>query len=469
MTIIVQGPPSFSAERSYVLSVILGEFLGLEWCYRSVSGGSVRVSVMDAPGVISLPDSFFSRATASWLSEGSMPSLPLSTWDVSELSVEVNVVSRRVPVLFGAADHVFVCKEDAIHLPLDIFGSAFFMLTRYEEYVGSERDEHERFPSWASVAARAGFLVRPIVDEYVEILWSAMKLLWPALKRRKREGRMLVSCDVDSALAFRDGARMALRRAAVELLKGRSASKALDTAQRYVRFALGSRHADPHWEGLQWLMDATEAEGLSMAFFFIPEVTDPRKDNPLPLEDPRTRDLLRQIHGRGHEIGLHPGYNTFRDSAAMRTSVQKLRRVMEEEGIRQDTLGGRQHYLRWDSAATPRLWEENGLDYDSTLGYADHVGFRCGTCHEYPFFDLKQREVLHLRERPLVVMECTVIAKRYMNLGYESEAVSTTLQLRDICAQFDGNFTLLWHNSHLEKPADRLLCSSLIKGFGGGS
>ena len=65
--------------------------------------------------------------------------------------------------------------ERRIEVPLDIFGSAFFMLTRYEEMVITERDTHGRFPARASIAYREGLLERPIVDEYLELLWAAIQ------------------------------------------------------------------------------------------------------------------------------------------------------------------------------------------------------------------------------------------------------------------------------------------------------
>jgi hypothetical protein len=51
----------------------------------------------------------------------------------------------------------------------------------------------------------------------------------------------------------------------------------------------------------------------------------------------------------------------------MTRSVQTLRRVLYVEGIDQPSLGGRQHFLRWETPTTARLWDDNGLDYDTTL------------------------------------------------------------------------------------------------------
>jgi O-antigen/teichoic acid export membrane protein len=40
---------------------------------------------------------------------------------------------------------------------------------------------------------------------------------------------------------------------------------------------------------------------------------------------------------------------------------------------------------------TWQIWKDAGLDYDSTLGFADDVSFRCGTCREFTWFSLTQK------------------------------------------------------------------------------
>jgi hypothetical protein len=53
-------------------------------------------------------------------------------------------------------------------------------------------------------------LQRPIVDEYTELLWSALHALWPGLVRKGREFEMAVSHDVDrpSRYAFKNPHRL---------------------------------------------------------------------------------------------------------------------------------------------------------------------------------------------------------------------------------------------------------------------
>lgn len=126
---------------------------------------------------------------------------------------------------------------------------------------------------------------------------------------------------------------------------------------------------------------------------------------------------------------------------------------MARIGIRQIEIGGRQHYLRWETPTTARTYEAAGLGQDSTLTFADRTGFRCGTCHDYPFFDVHERRALRIIEQPLVLMEGTVM--EFMRLGDSNAALEKMMRLKETCQRFDGTFTLLWHNSYLETQRKR--------------
>ena len=139
-----------------------------------------------------------------------------------------------------------------------------------------------------------------------------------------------------------------------------------------------------------------------------------------------------------------------------------MKRVCDEEGIDQRVWGGRMHFLRWDQAITPKAWADAGLSYDSTLSYADRPGFRCGTCFEYPAFDVTTDQALPLRIRPLVAMDCTVIAERYLGLGSTEAAFLKFNELKNKCRAVGGLFTLLWHNSFFNTTEDFNIYRRLI-------
>ena len=83
------------------------------------------------------------------------------------------------------------------------------------------------------------------------------------------------------------------------------------------------------------------------------------------------------------------------------------------------------------------------MRYDSTLGYADREGFRCGTCMAYPLYDLQQDRPLNVWERPLIVMDGTLQAYRGLTLD---QALQSMKQLFGRSMAVGGDFVLLWHN-----------------------
>jgi len=446
-------PESQRPERRWICEVLLREFLGLDYELAFDHADTVRISA--AGRTLRLPDAFFAGAAS--------PDARAQRWIVARSGLDARLCEASVPVLFGAPGFTIDASGNAA-LSLDVFGSAFFMLARYEESVIPARDGHERFPANLSLAVRQGFLDRPIVDEYVEILWAAIHRLWPTLARKQRAARKLISCDVD--LPF-DPACASISRLGKRLVgravRERSLSALFATAGNYWAVKRGNQARDPYWHALSWMMDVNEKAGNQVTFNFIPERTDGAMDNAPGIDHRRMRELLRTVHARGHLVGIHPGYNTYRHPDTFARSAGALRRAVDQEGIRQDELGGRQHYLRWDVRTTPQLWESNGLTYDSTLSYPTIAGFRTGTCHEYTMYDLVGRRPLTLKQRPLVVMENAVIDEPNMGLGHGEQALATMRRYKQICARFDGNFTLLWHNSSFAGEDDRAMYCDLIQ------
>ena len=380
--------------------------------------------------------------------------------------VQVFLGENKIPILSRRGDPLpyplVEFGDDVVKINFDILGSIFYILTRAEEIANPTRDEHGRFPARASHAYQNGYLHRPVVDEYIEILWWCMKRLWPRLERKPRQFRMVLSHDVDIpfAEAFSSPAKV-MRSFGGDILKRRDPARAFKRISNWVATKRGDFKRDTNYT-FGRIMDISEKHGLRSAFYFKTACTNPEFDCNYSIDHPFIRQMLREIHGRGHEIGFHPSYETYRDPVQTRREFEKLLQVCEQEGIRQATWGGRQHYLRWETPTTWRNWAKAGLNYDSTLSYADCAGFRCGTCHEFPVFDLEKGEELLLIERPLIVMEGSLFGKDYMNLSHE-EAFAHAKMLKDQCRKYGGDFTLLWHNSSFQSERDWEVYEAIIK------
>jgi hypothetical protein len=67
------------------------------------------------------------------------------------------------------------------------------------------------------------------------------------------------------------------------------------------------------------------------------------------------------------------------------------------------------------------------------------------------------------RERPLVVMDVSLLDKIYLGLSH-GEAVDRAVGLARTCRRYQGDFVLLWHNDQLWTPTDREAYLAILDG-----
>lgn len=460
--LIISLPDKFRPEQTYVISVIFSEILGLDYQIRfdhilfpeiSLSGNSQRLI---------LPSGLFSMPKESWLRPASLPVLPLVEFEIPKAFPGFSdLMFRKIPILFGDGTWNFDACAGQFRFPVDVFGSAFFMLSRYEELVSESRDAHGRYPGTASIAYLAGFLDRPIIDEYLDILWGVMRFLWPTLQRRRSCSVVEVSCDIDIPFAsFLGGSKAAIRNMIGDVVRRNDPIMAVQTGMNFLSSKLGIFAFDPN-NTFDWIMDVNERFGNRVTFFFFANPPASGMNGLYSLEDSRIRKLMRKVHSRGHFIGLHSSYESIFNPEQQRNEFELLIRTMEAENIIQKEVGNRQHFLRWNHLLTPQNLNNVGVKYDSTLGYHDVIGFRCGTAHEFSMFDFEKRCRLDLRQRPLIAMDCAAIGHLFLTVD-KQEIGCRILNLKKLCQTHNGCFSFLWHNSFFKTRDFRDLYKTVI-------
>jgi hypothetical protein len=78
-------------------------------------------------------------------------------------------------------------------------------------------------------------------------------------------------------------------------------------------------------------------------------------------------------------------------------------------------------------------------------------------------YDLVNRKSFKLKQRPLIVMECTVITSRYEGLGYSEKSMERFKKFEEYSHAYGGTYTLLWHNSFFTNKQDKIFYKELIK------
>jgi hypothetical protein len=138
------------------------------------------------------------------------------------------------------------------------------------------------------------------------------------------------------------------------------------------------------------------------------------------------------------EIGLHGSYRAADDRSLLADEKEALERLAGP------LTGQRFHYLRIDPHGNLRAVAHLGFRYDTTLGFADALGFRAGIAHPFRPWDVAADRPLELIEVPLAAMDATLAEQHYLGLSARA-AEPRLLALLDWAAEHGGGFSLLWH------------------------
>lgn len=420
--LIIETSAKFLPEKNYAFQVLLGQLLGITY---QVVVTERRNYLLRLPGggTIVIEDHFFAELPdGDYLHPRNVPA-EASTF------AQPYEQPERLTAVYGTPKFVFY--RQSVTCGLDVFASTFFMLTRWEEYTDQERDEHGRFPATHALAWRAGFLDRPVVNEYANLLWQLLlRLGWQA-PRPERAFRLQISHDVDHPQLWPTPAAR-LRTLGGSLLRRHQPREALFWLKKHF-----FRRQDPY-DTFDELMDLAEQTGQPAHFNFLGE-RPKGSDAWYALNAPFVQNLLQKITARGHVVGFHPSYEAYDDPVAFSRELESVRRVSG-----QAVTSGRQHLLRFSPPYTWQRWADAGLDWDSSAGYSEAPGFRAGICDTYPVFNFLTRQQLPLREKPLVAMDVTMALHQKLTPAQATEQLE---QLRREVRKHQGEFTLLWHNS----------------------
>lgn len=344
------------------------------------------------------------------------------------------------PLFLPDSKESFTC---AVDLPM----SALLTLSRFEEILPYRKDMHGRFPAESGVAWQGGFLHRPIVDEYGLALERVLRALLCGWNPPERRLRVKLSHDVDEI-----GIPFSFRSAAAKTLRH---GKPLCTLRDLVAAVLGTETSCQ--TQLRRLIRLSVRHRLDSGVYWKSSKHG-RYDTGYDFRDTRILRLIAGLKDSGIELGIHPSYVTFHSPKLLRAEVERLSEILGERKV-----GGRQDYLRW-SPQTWVEWDALGLAYDSTVGFADHTGFRAGTCLPYrPWLWSEQRQA-QLIEIPLVVMDSMLFG--YMKLSRE-QALMVVMDLIDRCRGVGGVFTLAWHNTSLLNATHAAIYRDLLNEVAG--
>lgn len=398
--------------------------------------------------IIIRPSGFFD--TQTYGTEAAYPSLPLKQW-------------RGIPILFGEPTEEWSADGTQLIIHADLLASTYFLISRYEEmYRRDVRDKHGRFPGRESLPYRAGFIHRPLVDEYGaalrEVLFTSGIAIHHNLRLEDRpETFSQVNLTHDLSRPYNHRGWRSFMRAWL-----REKRPILES----LRLSLSPQHEDDYYtfpKFLRWDNTACQALGpeRSSIFFFV------RMPSAHPLDKPRynPRSLyLKRILNEGKRYGVKVGLQCSYASGMQPKLVAQERQLFERL-FHQRPNGMRHNRLMALEPEDMMQAYASGFRNDYGMGYPDVAGFRLGTCRAVRYINPNTQLLTDLILHPLILRDITLSDPHCMGLDQE-EATQLAMDLVRTTARYHGELTLLWHNDLLSQtnhPWLSVLYRSLLR------
>lgn len=318
-----------------------------------------------------------------------------------------------------------VLSFDTIPDPL---GTLFYLISRYEEYLPSVRDMHDRYLAKNSVQT-IHFDLNEQTSERVlhAFLANYFGELFHEYKQ-SIQASFVPTFDIDNTFAFqwKEGWRSWLS-GIKDFLNGNKERRIL---RKQVQ---AGERKDPYdsFEEIRQVFEKHEG----YVFWLLGDLK--QYDKNIAWNHPKHQRLIREID-KSAEVGLHPSYVSNVEPSRLGVEKNRLETILSKR-----VSSSRQHFLKLNIPLTYERLLENEFSHDYSMGYAEITGFRAGTAHPFRWFNLVTNSTTELWIHPFAYMDGTL--NEYLKLA-PKDAVLQVNQLIKEVKTYGGDFSFLWHN-----------------------
>lgn len=254
----------------------------------------------------------------------------------------------------------------------------FFHLSRYEEFHFpiDERNQWDLMPEQKLLLVLNGREQRPVVDELVMVVLQAMDI--PV---KTTQFSFCISHDVD------------------HMVNPDSRTRSVLSALRHGHMNKAIFNYNSYFEDFSFMISNHKMEKI---LYLHPGGNHPYDGMNNMDEKGQTLfiKLINEAKALQYTIGLHPSFLAATNAELF---LQEKGKIEAVTGI--PMTRSRQHFLHFDVQKTIAILESADINEDSSLGYNEYIGYRCGTAASFFLFDLQHKKTSKVRERPMIWMD----------------------------------------------------------------
>ncbi len=316
----------------------------------------------------------------------------------------------------------------------DIFAAAFYLLSRYEEWLPHKKDSYGRYAHENSLAFKENFLQVPLVNAWLQQFKERLRKRFPSLNVAASRFDFLPTYDIDEAYSFSNKSRWRSTGGAIkDILKGNF------SRFRLRRAVLKGRSKDP-FDSYDWLDGLHEKAQLKPRYFFLVADKIGKYDRNILPTEAALRAIIRR-HADKYMIGVHPSWQS-----GDNPSLIKNEKATIENAAGVTVTSSRQHFIRFSLPQTFRHLIDAGIREDFSMGYGSINGFRASVASPFYWYDLEKEMKTKLKLYPFCFME----ANSFYEQKYDpQQALAEMVHYYKIIKHVGGQMITIWHNTFL--------------------
>lgn len=351
----------------------------------------------------------------------------------NNLLFQQNIQQQNIEVFEWQNLKVFFKTEGFI--PFDFLAAAFYLITRYEEYLPHEKDMYGRYAHANSLAFKNNFLHLPLIN-----LWlQEIKKNHSAFNIHSTKFTYIPTYDVDIAFAYQ---HHSIFKNVVGFFKDMVQLNTNNALKRLMVYANKSK--DP-FDTFNWLHQLHQQYNLNPLYFFL--VAKERKgyDKNLSPHITAMQQLIQQ-HAKMYKVGIHPSWRSGDSEIVLQKEIELLHNILQQK-----ITTSRQHYIRMSLPKTYEILIAKGIEQEYSMGYGSINGFRASYCKPFTWYNLQKEEATNLTIHSFCFMEANSFFEQHYNA---TEAAKELQDYYDVVKKVGGELISIFHNHFItEQPA----------------
>ena len=347
---------------------------------------------------------------------------------------ETTIVEQDIHLSFYKKIPIFFLSPNSQSaLPFDPFAAAFYMLSRYEEYLCCQKDTFSRFPAHESLAFKNKFLQIPVVDRWILFIKEVLSAAYPNLNFKEDNFKYINTIDIDNAFAYLEKGFFRTIGAFIRSIIQLNYQDFLD------RLNVLFFHKKDPYDTYNFLLDIHNKYNLKTIIFFL-LANYGRLDRNVSYKSLKYQSIIKHLN-KFFNIGIHASYASNSNPKKLKLEIDRLSSIIGAK-----ITNNRQHYLALNLPYSYQNLIVNNISNDYSMGFPSQLGFRAGTSHSFVFFNLQNNAITNLLIHPFCVMDVTLM--NYLKLK-PANALSAIKLLVDEVKYVNGCFISIWHNESL--------------------